>query len=55
MPSSVAVPLSASCSVASVRIRLDLPAPFGPSSPNMPAGIVNDTSRSARTPARVGL
>jgi hypothetical protein len=44
------VPLSASCNVASVRIRLDLPAPFGPSRPNMPLGISSDTSCRARTP-----
>ena len=32
------VPPSASCSVARVRISVDLPAPFGPSSPNIPCG-----------------
>ncbi len=32
------VPASGSCNVASVRISVDLPAPFGPSSPNMPVG-----------------
>ena len=47
MSSSVALPSSALWSVASVRISVDLPAPFGPSSPNMPAGIVSETSSSA--------
>jgi hypothetical protein len=36
--------------VASVRIRVDLPAPLGPSSPNMPVGIDRLTSSRARTP-----
>ena len=44
------VPESGCCSVAIVRIRVDLPAPFGPSNPNMPSGIVSETSFSARTP-----
>ena len=44
------MPASGSCSVAIVRIRVDLPAPFGPSSPNMPGGIVSVTSFSACTP-----
>src|SRR4051812_50011822 len=33
-----------------VRISVDLPAPFGPSRPNMPVGIVSETSCSALTP-----
>src|SRR6185295_6393203 len=33
-----------------VRISVDLPAPFGPSSPNMPVGIASETSCSALTP-----
>src|SRR4051812_23182222 len=33
-----------------MRISVDLPAPFGPSSPNIPGGIVNDTLFSARVP-----
>ena len=31
------VPVSGCCSVAMVRMSVDFPAPFGPSSPNMPA------------------
>jgi hypothetical protein len=49
-PFSSALPASASCSVARVRISVDLPAPFGPSRPNMPVGIVSETRSSARTP-----
>src|SRR5258708_27123512 len=45
-----AVPASASCNVASVRISVDLPAPLGPRSPNMPVGMVSDTPDSALTP-----
>jgi hypothetical protein len=44
------LPLSGSCNVAIVRINVLLPAPFGPRSPNMPVGIRNDRSFSARTP-----
>ena len=33
-----------------VRIRVDLPAPLGPSRPNMPVGTVSETSLSAWTP-----
>jgi hypothetical protein len=33
-----------------VRISVDLPAPLGPSNPNMPVGMSSDTSRSAWTP-----
>jgi hypothetical protein len=47
MPSKVTVPLSGSCSVAIVRISEDLPAPFGPSRPNMPGGTSSETSRNA--------
>ena len=43
-------PSSGSCSVAIVRINVDLPAPFGPSSPNIPCGIVSVMLLSARTP-----
>ena len=50
MSPSVAVPASAPCSVASVRISVDLPAPFGPRSPNMPGGIDSDTRSRAWTP-----
>src|SRR6476620_10890993 len=50
MSPSAIEPESASCSVAIVRISVDLPAPFGPSSPNMPVGIVSETSCSALTP-----
>ena len=49
MPSKLMVPLSGSWSVAMVRISEDLPAPFGPSSPNIPAGISSETLRSACT------
>jgi hypothetical protein len=37
-------PWSGSWSVAIIRISVDLPAPFGPSNPNMPRGIVSVTS-----------
>ena len=50
MPSMRALPLSASCSVASVRMSVDLPAPFGPSSPNMPCGMDSETSCNACVP-----
>jgi hypothetical protein len=43
-------PESASCRVAMVRINVDLPAPFGPSRPNMPVGMVRLTFWSALTP-----
>src|SRR5689334_18003524 len=43
-------PVSGSWSVASVRIRVDLPAPLGPSRPNIPGPTVRVTSRSAWTP-----
>ena len=44
------VPVSGSWSVAMVRMRVDLPAPLGPNSPNMPLGIERETSRSAWMP-----
>src|SRR6202162_2703222 len=50
MSPSMTRPLSGSCKVASVRMRVDLPAPFGPSSPYMPAGMVRETLLSALTP-----
>jgi hypothetical protein len=37
-------------SVATVRISVDLPAPLGPSSPNMPRGMDSVTWSSARVP-----
>ena len=49
LPSAIA-PESGSCSVAIVRMSVDLPAPFGPSRPNMPVGIVSETFLSACTP-----
>jgi len=50
MSSKVAVPESAYCSVASVRIREDFPAPLGPSSPNIPFSNSRLTSTKALTP-----
>src|ERR1051325_3613511 len=50
MSPSRIVPESGVCSVAIVPMSVDLPAPFGPRRPNMPAGIVRETSCSARTP-----
>ena len=47
---SPTLPVSGSCSVATMRISVLLPAPLGPRSPNMPVGIRSDTSCSARTP-----
>src|SRR6478672_2946540 len=43
-------PASGCCSVAMVRISVDLPAPFGPRRPNIPAGMSSETLLSARTP-----
>ncbi len=43
-------PSSGSCSVARMRINVDLPAPFRPSSPNIPWGISSETSFNARVP-----
>jgi hypothetical protein len=48
-------PESASCSVAIVRISVDLPAPFGPSRPNIPVGIVSADVLQSLTPFGVGL
>lgn len=44
------LPLSASCKVAIVRINEDLPAPFGPSSPNSPLLILSVILFRARIP-----
>ena len=44
------VPAVGACSVATVRIRVDLPAPLGPSRPNIPRGIDRLTSSSATVP-----
>ena len=44
------LPSSGSWSVAMMRISVDLPAPLGPSSPYMPAGMVRLTSLRAWTP-----
>jgi len=38
------------CKVAIVRIKVDLPAPFGPRRPYIPRGIVRLTSSKALTP-----
>src|SRR4030095_15268385 len=48
--SSVIDPESASWSVAIVRINVDFPAPFGPTSPYMPVEIWSETRLSAVTP-----
>src|SRR5438093_9031092 len=40
MPPKVMVPVSGSWSVAIMRISVDLPAPFGPSRPYMPAEVM---------------
>ena len=44
------VPSVGVCSVAIVRISVDLPAPFGPSRPYMPRGIDSVTWSRARVP-----
>src|SRR5215208_3526234 len=44
------VPASGSWSVARMRMSVDLPAPFGPSRPYIPAGMVSVTPFSACTP-----
>jgi len=36
--------------VAMMRIKVDLPAPFGPSKPNMPVGMLSETLLSAAVP-----
>src|SRR5262245_41453329 len=43
-------PVVGTCSVATERISVDLPAPFGPSSPNMPGGTSRFTDSRARVP-----
>ena len=50
MSPNLMLPAVGSCSVATVRISVDLPAPFGPSSPNIPRGIDRLTSASATVP-----
>src|SRR5262249_24844750 len=50
MPSRWIVPESGSCRVATVRISVLLPAPFGPSRPNMLLPMVMHTLLSACTP-----
>ncbi len=47
MPSRVMEPESGSCSVATVRISVLLPAPLGPSSPNMLLPMESETFFSA--------
>jgi len=48
-PATFAVPVVGSSSVVSMRISVDLPAPFGPSRPKIsPCSTSNDTSSSAR-------
>src|SRR5678816_2724885 len=47
---SVIEPVSGSCSVAIVRISVDLPAPLGPRRPYIPRGMSRLTLRRARTP-----
>jgi hypothetical protein len=48
MPPNRIEPAVGTCSVATHRISVDLPAPLGPSNPNMPRGMVSVTSSSAR-------
>ena len=43
-------PSRAAAAWRSVRISVDLPAPLGPSRPNMPAGMSSETLFRARTP-----
>jgi hypothetical protein len=50
MPSKFTEPDVGVCRVATVRINVDLPAPLGPSRPNMPLGTVRDTSSRALVP-----
>ena len=50
MPSNWIRPEVGICSVATHRISVDLPAPFGPSRPNMPRGTSRVTDSSARVP-----
>src|SRR2546423_15520173 len=52
MPPMVAEPASAAVSVASMRIVVVLPAPFGPTKPKIsPAGTLKSTPRRAARPA----
>src|SRR5580693_5666836 len=50
MPSRKIVPLSGSCRVATVLMSVDLPAPFGPSRPNMLLPMVRERFFRAFTP-----
>src|SRR5688572_19385713 len=43
-------PSSGSCSVARIRISVDLPAPFRPRRPNIPGGMSSDTPFNAWVP-----
>jgi hypothetical protein len=47
IPHSWTVPVVAWSRVVNMRINVDLPAPFLPSKPNIPAEIVSDTSFNA--------
>jgi hypothetical protein len=42
--------LSGISAVAKIFINVDLPAPFGPSNPNIPGEISSETPHNARTP-----
>src|SRR5687768_1188461 len=44
------VPSSGSCSVARMRISVDLPAPLRPSNPNIPGGTSREIPFNARVP-----
>src|SRR6185312_12492011 len=50
MSPSLMLPSSGSCSVAMVRINVDLPAPFGPRRPNRPRGMSRLTALRATVP-----
>jgi hypothetical protein len=50
MSSNRIAPALGICNVAMQRISVDLPAPFGPSRPNMPRPISRETSARARVP-----
>ena len=51
-PSRVTVPASALAMPATSRSRVDLPAPFGPSSPvTLPVGSDAETSRTIMVPS----
>src|SRR5271165_1279581 len=50
MPSRKIVPLSGSCRVATVRMRVDFPAPFGPSRPNILLPMLRERFLRAFTP-----